>query len=52
MPHAIPLLAVAILAVGLAVRIARTTLMLVLTVLVGLAALAGGLGLLAGYLHP
>ncbi len=52
MTHALPLLLIGLVAVGLARRIARSTLMLVLTVLVGLAALAGGLGLLAGYLHP
>ncbi len=51
MPHALPLIVVGVLAVGLALRIARTTLMLALTVLVGLTALAGGLGLLAGHLH-
>ncbi len=46
------LLVVAVLAVGLDVRLARATLMLALTVLVSLAALAGGLALLAGHLHP
>jgi hypothetical protein len=54
MLHALPtplLLLVGVLAVGLALRIARALTLLVLTVLVGLAALAGGLGLLADYLH-
>lgn len=45
------LLVVAVLAVGLTLRIARAITLLVLTVLVGLTALAGGLGLLAGHLH-
>jgi len=51
MLHALPLLVAGVAAVALARWIARTTLMRVLTVLVGLAALAGGLGLLAGTLH-
>ena len=54
MPHALPalpLLLAGVAAVARARWIARTTLLRVLTALVGLAALAGGLGLLAGTLH-
>jgi len=52
MPHTLLVLIAGLVAVGLALRLARATLMLALTVLVGLAALAGGLALLAGHLHP
>ncbi len=51
MPHTLPLLVAGVAALALARWIARATPMRVLTVLVGLAALAGGLGFLAGALH-